>query len=140
MRKRALSTASSLSSILHDVMEEDGALSYSDESDDDDDDSTSDQTYRTSKTEHSKLKEIKAIQDMARAETIHLRAWRCVVIIAMLLTGGILSVGVHRYLVVQEQKKALESVRVVSTLRVRVSQTFTFKLTLFISVPPFFAV
>jgi energy-converting hydrogenase Eha subunit C len=137
MRKRALSTASSLSSILHDVMEEDGALSYSG-NESDDEDSTSDQTFRTIKSEYSKLKEIKAIQDMARTETIRLRTWRCIVMIAMLLTGAVLSVGAYRYLIVQEHKKALESVRVVIRLCacVCVCSSNSLKLTLFTIYSP----
>jgi hypothetical protein len=138
--RKAPSTASSISSILHDVMVEDCAMSYSGESDEDnDDDSSSDQTFRTMKSDYSKLNEIKAIQNMARAETIKLQTWRCIVMVAMLLTGAMLSVGANRYLVAQEQKKAMESVRVdgLACMGVFIPPTITYKLTLFLSILPF---
>jgi ABC-type nickel/cobalt efflux system permease component RcnA len=58
----------------------------------------------------SKENEKKHIETMAREETNHLRAWRFILLIAMLTASAAVTAGAFLYLKKQERDGALESV------------------------------
>jgi hypothetical protein len=59
----------------------------------------------------AKMAEMKEIEDMARNETRSLYVWRIVLLLAILLTGTLASVGAFMYLKRQQHHAALDSVR-----------------------------
>ena len=56
------------------------------------------------KHQSSKANETRQIEDMARGETINLRAWRLIVLIAILTIGALVTTGTFFYL--RNQKRA----------------------------------
>ena len=68
------------------------------------------QTDASRKHQSSKTDETRHIEDMSRNETINLRAWRLIVLLAMLATGAMVATGTFLYLRNQARADVEESV------------------------------
>lgn len=90
----------------------DGSHSHSSwgASDDDTDHTSVTETKR--KPSSAKSEEMLKIEERSRKETRNLRAWRSILILVMISTGALTSVGTYLYIANQQRQEALDTVSV----------------------------
>ena len=64
------------------------------------------------------------IEELARRETANVRAWRLIVLLVIIITGGVVTTGTFLFLKREERVDAKESVRVVVAMRCVRNGTF----------------